>query len=114
VFEGPDLDELKQSMRSVDPEFSEESDHMRDIQVVLDENYINYYLYDLFHKNKNFSIAETLYSWMPEEFLGGGTAIRAMLNTSLWTFLFPELKKYRSGSKIDFRCGFNKDYLIGG
>jgi hypothetical protein len=55
-----------------------------------------------------------LYSWMPEEFLGGGTAIRALLNTSVWSFLFPELKKYRSGSKLDFRCGFNKDYLIEG
>ena len=71
-------------MRSVDVGFSEDSEHMRDIQVVLDDNYINYFLYDLFHKNRIFSVAETLYSWMPEEYIQGGTVIRALLNTSVW------------------------------
>jgi hypothetical protein len=101
-------------MRSIDIDFSDEGEHMRDIQVVLDENYINYFLYDLFHKNKNFSLAETLFSWMPEEFMGGGAVIKALLNTSVWSFMFPELKQYGGRSKLDFRCGFNKDYLIEG
>jgi hypothetical protein len=31
TFEGPDLAALKEQMRSVDPVFSDEGDHMRDI-----------------------------------------------------------------------------------
>jgi len=114
VFEGPDLTELKDRMRAIEPKFSDDGEHMRDVQVVVDENYINYYLYDLFHNDRTFSVAEMLFSWMPEGFMGGGTAIRAILSTSIWSFLFPELKEYKKGSKLDFKCGFNKDYLING
>jgi len=101
-------------MRAIDVAFSDDGEHMRDVQVVIDENYINYYLYDLFHRDNTFSIAETLFSWMPEGFFAGGTIIRALLSTSIWSFLFPELKEYKKNSKLDFKCGFNKDYLIGG
>lgn len=114
LFEGPDLDQVKSQMRSVDPVFSDEGEHMRDIQVVLDENLINYYLYDLFHNDRTFSVSETLFSWMPEDFIGGGSAIHALLSTSIWSFIFPELKEYKKGSKLDFKCGFSKDYLVGG
>jgi len=28
--------------------------------------------------------------------------------------LFPELNEYPKGSRLDFECGFNKDFLLTG
>jgi hypothetical protein len=44
-FEGADLNELSQKMRRIKPRFSDESHYMRDVQVVIDENYLNYQLF---------------------------------------------------------------------
>lgn len=101
-------------MREVNPIYSDDGDHMRDVQVVVDENYLNYGLYNLYHRDKVFSVQEKLFDWLPENFLGGGTAIRALLSTHLWSFFFPELNEFKKGSRLDFQCGFNKDYLITG
>lgn len=114
TFEGPDLKLIKQQMREVNPVYSDEADHMRDVQVVLDENYLNYMLYNLYHKDKVFSVASKLFDWLPEGFMGGVALIRGLQSTQLWSFLFPELNQYPKGSKLDFECGFNKDFLLTG
>jgi len=114
TFEGPDLKDVKKQMREINPAYSDDGEHMRDVQVVIDENYINYMLYNLYHKDKVFSVAEKLFDWLPEDFLGGGTAIRALMSTQLWSFFFPELSEFKTGSRLDFQCGFNKDFLITG
>ena len=44
-FEGADINELSKKMRRPVPKFSDESDYMRDVQVVIDENYLNYQLF---------------------------------------------------------------------
>lgn len=114
TFEGPNLKEVKKQMREVNPTYSDEGEHMRDVQVVVDENYLNYMLYNLYHRDRVFSVAEKLFEWLPENALGGGTAIRALMSTQLWSFFFPELAEFKKGSRLDFKCGFNKDYLITG
>jgi len=114
TFEGPDLKEVKKQMREVNPAYSDDGEHMRDVQVVIDENYLNYLLYNLYHKDRVFSVAEKLFDWLPENAIGGGTAIRALLSTQIWSFFFPELNEFKKGSRLDFQCGFNKDFLITG
>ena len=113
VFEGSDLKNVSKKMRKVDPKFSDESKLMRDVQITLDENYINYLLFSLFHNESTFSLSEILLSFIPENLAtGAGTAVKAIMNTQTWSFLFPELlNDYKKGSRVDFRCGFNKEYL---
>jgi hypothetical protein len=49
---------------------------------------------------------------MPDEWLGGGAVIRALMSTQVWKVLFPELEsEYDANQRVDLRCGWNKDYL---
>lgn len=68
----------------------------------------------MYYRDRVFSISEKLFDWVPESYLGAGTAIRALFSAQLWSFVFPDLKKFKTGSHIDFKCGFNKDFLITG
>ena len=66
----------------------------------------------MFYKQKSYSLTEALISIMPENFIGGTASVKAVMNTQVWSFLFPQLKKdFPGGRSLDFRCGFNKDYL---
>lgn len=99
-------------MRNIRPKFSEEKEYIRDVQVVLDENYINYFLFQLFYKDKVYSLTDTIFEYLPEEYLAGGVAVRGIMSSQVWAFLFPELtEEYEGNQRIDFRCGWNKDYL---
>lgn len=53
---------------------------MRDVQVIIDENYINYMLFSMFETDKVFSITEMLFQYWPEQWMGGPTAIRALMS----------------------------------
>lgn len=94
IFEGPGLDQASRArqMRAVDPEYSNEANFMRDVQVLVDENYLNYLLFNLFYNGKLYSISEQLFKLMPDGFVGGGLALRAVFNAHLWGAVFPELK----------------------
>lgn len=55
-FEGADLKETSRSMRNINPKFSNDPEHQRDVQVVIDENQINYHLFSMFYADKPFSL----------------------------------------------------------
>ena len=110
-FEGADLNELSQKMRRPKPKFSDESHYMRDVQVVIDENYINYMLFQLFYQKKTYSLTEFIIEYMPEDFLGGGAVVRALMSTKVWQVLFPDLGKDYGEARMDLRCGWSKDFL---
>eukprot|EP00356_Strombidium_inclinatum_P013346 CAMPEP_0170482128 /NCGR_PEP_ID=MMETSP0208-20121228/2281_1 /TAXON_ID=197538 /ORGANISM="Strombidium inclinatum, Strain S3" /LENGTH=692 /DNA_ID=CAMNT_0010754929 /DNA_START=16 /DNA_END=2091 /DNA_ORIENTATION=- len=113
-FTGLDLNELQKGMRTIHPKFSDELQHSRDVQVAIDENYLNSALFNLFYNQKSYSASEMLIDLIPENFLGGLGAmpiVNTVMTTQVWQFLFPGLKRYSSPERIDFRCGFNKDYL---
>merc|ERR1719183_2629247 len=57
-FEGKDLNTLSRKMRHTRPEFSTDQEFMRDVQVVIDENYVNYHLFTAFYADKPFSLTE--------------------------------------------------------
>jgi hypothetical protein len=84
------------------------------MQVVIDENYLNYLLYNLYHKDKYFSVSEKILNVIPESFGAAGTVIRMIFSTQVWSWLFEDLSEYNAGSRLDFRCAFNKDFLVTG
>ena len=111
-FDGADMSDLAKSVRNTKPKFSDDAGFLRDVQVAVDENYLNHMLFQMFYKEQSYSATEALISILPENFIGGSAGVKAVMNTQVWQFLFPSLKKdYPSGRGLDFRCGFSKDYL---
>ena len=90
---GPDLTEVKQKTRHTKTKFSDSNEAMRDLQVVIDENYVNYQLFNLFYQENVYSLTELLLEYIPDNFPATGPLIKGILNTKVWSYLFPELTK---------------------
>jgi len=106
-FEGADLRDTAKSMRSVKPKFSDAPEHQRDVQVVIDENQINYYLFSMFHADKPFSLTEKLLEMMPEWMEPTAFMTHAVMNAKTFSPFFPELKRHGS-KRIDLKCNLDK------
>ena len=66
----------------------------------------------MFYKDKTYSLTDFLVDIMPEDFPATIPAIRAIMNTSIFKFVFPDLtSKYGENKPIDFQCAFSKDFL---
>lgn len=114
-FEGIDLDTLKHDHRDIAPIFSEEAHYMRDVQQVIDENYVNYLLFSLFYKSGAFSLSEYLFNQLPENNPTVALLLKLAMNTNLFQFFFPTLAtEFGQNRRLDMKCGFNKDYLTVG
>lgn len=108
-FEGKDLEPIKGKMRKVDTAYSNEPAFMKDIQMLVDENYLNYLLFNMFETEKEFSLTEQLFAMWPEDWMGGPTVIRGLMSVSIWQVLFRDLiREYGPGQKVDFRCKLGK------
>lgn len=111
-FDGLDLKHIQDKMRVINPEFSNEQSFLRDVQMVVDENFLNSILFSAFYKKKFYSITDLLLDLMPEGFAASAPIARAIMNTSVFKFIFPELvREFGENKQIDFRCAFNKDFL---
>lgn len=60
-FGGQDISKMKQKMRHLNPKFTNEPDFVRDLQVIVDENYINYHLFMMFNTERIYSMNELLF-----------------------------------------------------
>lgn len=111
-FEGTNLDPIKAQMRKIKTEFSNEPAFMKDVQIVVDENYLNYFFFNWFESEEIFSLTETLFDYWPEDWMGGPTVIRGLMSVQVWQSLFRNLKgAYDPLQQVDFRCGFGKKYI---
>jgi hypothetical protein len=79
-FEGPDLQETAKSMRRIRAEYSQEPEHQRDVQIVIDENQLNYYFFSLFYADKPFSMTEKLLEMIPEWMEPAAFLVKAVMN----------------------------------
>lgn len=95
-FEGPNLNSMKSNMRKINPTFKDETKFMRDTQIVVDENYMNWLFFTMFDSKEKFSLTETLFKYWPEQIPGGPQAIRLFMSSGVWGFFFPGLKKHTS------------------
>jgi hypothetical protein len=67
-------------MRKVKTEFSNEPAFMKDVQIAVDENYLNYMLFNFFESEEMFSLTETMFKYWPEDWMGGPTVIRGLMS----------------------------------
>ena len=51
---------------------------------------------------------------VPQYLSGAGAAVRAMMNTQVFSIMMPELTKQYGNTFTDLRCGLNKKYLESG
>jgi hypothetical protein len=81
----------------------------------MDENYINYLFFNLFYREKQFSLTEVLFQFMPEDMVLGSSMVRLLMNTNVFQVIFPEIvDEFALNRGVDLKCGFSKDYLAGG
>ena len=99
--------------RRIRAKFIDEMNFLRDVQQVVGENYLNYYLLTMFYREKPYSLTETLFQIMPDDIVGGQSLISSLLNTKVLGFFFDELKDLPY-QRLDLRCSFSKDYLTKG
>jgi len=59
--------------------------------MIVDENYINYMLFNLFETESTYSITEWLFQMWPDQWLGGPQAIRALMSAQIWSLFFPSV-----------------------
>lgn len=97
--------------------FSDEDDFMRDVQIVIDENYVNDYFLNLFHSSEVISLTETLSGYLPRKGITGSAAkiaLQLFMSTTVWKKWFPTLgEEYKIHRQIDLRCGFSKSFIQG-
>lgn len=112
-IEGPDLTEVSKALRPIKTDFSDDSKMMKDVQVVLDENYVNYQFFNLFYQEKQYSATDLLLQYIPEDYLSyAQTLIKLVFNTGLWSLGYKDLgDKYGLTNRIDLRCSFSKEFL---
>lgn len=111
-FQGKDLSSARGNFRDVRmPGFSDESRFQKDVQIVFDENYVNYWLFSLLYQEKNFSLVETVEKIAKGNQLAN-MALRILMNTNVIGVFMPEIKsEHGSGRPVDFQCGMNKKFL---
>lgn len=108
-FSGNDLSGVKSSFRDIRPAgFNEADRFQKDVQIVVDENYINYFLFTLIYEEKPFSAIEAI-----EKLAKGNQmvlmAMRIILNTNVIGVFMPEIKEeHGNGKVVDLKCGMNK------
>ena len=57
MFEGNDIKNMKDALRTeFKTDFSSKVQHNRDVQIVFDENYLNYLFFSLFYKENPISM----------------------------------------------------------
>ena len=111
-FQGRDISGVKSAFRDIRvPGFNEEARFQKDVQIVVDENYMNYFLFSMLYSEKNFSLVEFI-----EKIAKGNQianmAMRILLNTNVLGVFMPEIKsEFGNQRPVDLRCGMNKKFL---
>lgn len=87
-----DVNEFSDKLREIDidsVQFSNDVEFMKDVQLIIDENYINEIFLQLFHSQQKFSLRQILLSLLDSEssllVSAGKMAINAFLTTGLWS-----------------------------
>ena len=111
-FQGRDISGVKSAFRDIRvPGFNEEARFQKDVQIVVDENYMNYFLFSMLYSEKNFSLVEFIEKIAKGNQLAN-MAMRILLNTNVLGVFMPEIKsEFGNQRPVDLRCGMNKKFL---
>ena len=98
LFDGIDMADFADKLREVNMdeiEFSNEPEFMKDVQLIIDENYLNEVFLQLFHSQKRFSLKEILISLLDTQsvFLlnAGKMAINSLMTSAVWSKWLPTI-----------------------
>ena len=106
--------DFEERLVSVQPEFSNENEFRKDVQITFDENLINNYLLALFNSSSVLSVADTVIGWLPDSIKKYAKPMSSLLSTLSLAKVFPDLiADHGMGKAIDVRCGFSKSFLTG-
>ncbi|CDW76437.1 UNKNOWN [Stylonychia lemnae] len=109
---GVDYSEFEKQLVSVKPTFSNENAFKKDIQVTVDENLVNHLLMGLFYSKKTFSLVELFLKYTPGNLNHIAKMATNFFTTTVLSVALPELaKEVGQNKKVDFRCGFSKQFL---
>lgn len=96
------------------PTFSNENEFKKDFQMTLDENLINHLLMGLFYSKHTYSFTEFLLEMTPGSIKQISQMATNFFTSSIFAPLFPNMQRdIGLGKRIDFRCGFNKQFMNG-
>jgi len=111
---GGDHGQFKETLRRVDPTFSQSDDFRKDVQIVFDENFINHIFLGLFYTNKEYSLREFILEMVPTKFKSYLMMAQSLIQTSTLSYFIPDiLKEFEPGKQVDIRCGFSKNFMQG-
>ena len=69
----------------------------------------------MFYRETPISLTEYLLDIMPNDVFVASSAVKLLMNTNVFNYLFPELEdEIGLNVPIDLKCGFNKEYLSSG
>lgn len=115
-FAGTDLDRFAKPLRK--PEAKFDDDFKYDLQLLVDENFLNEWFLELYEDpSQDFSLTETLKSWLPKGGLKGKASslgMKALMSVNIWKNWFPTLTdSYGSTRTVDMKCGSSKQSISG-
>jgi hypothetical protein len=106
--------DFEEKLVTVNPEFSNENEFFKDVQLTFDENVINNHLQALFNNNKVISMKSTIIGWLPDQIKIYAKALSSFLTTTWFAKVFPDIvTEHGAGKQVDIRCGFSKKFLNG-
>lgn len=82
--------------------------------MTLDENLINHLLMGLFYTKHTYSFTEFLLEMTPGSIKQLSQMASSFFTSTIFAPLFPKMQsEIGLGKRIDFRCGFNKQFMNG-
>ena len=104
--------DFEESLEIIKPEFNNDNEFKKDVQLTFDENIINNQMIGLFNANKVISLQETIISWLPDKFQTYATLISNFFTTTWFARALPEItKEHGMNKRLDIKCGFSKQFL---
>lgn len=82
--------------------------------MTVDENLINHFLMGLFYSKRTYSLLEEFLKNTPGELSKIASTAANLFTTTLLRPMIPNLaREVGDGKKVDFKCGFSKQFLTG-
>jgi hypothetical protein len=104
--------EFEENLEIIKPDFNNDNEFKKDVQLTFDENLINNQLIALFNGNNIFSMQETIISWLPDNVQNYAQLLSTFFTTTWFAKILPDItKEYGYNKRVDVKCGFSKEFL---
>jgi hypothetical protein len=112
------MSDFQDELRSIElGAFSEADEFKKDMQLIIDENYLNEFFLSLFHSQATYSLRDTLYAMLDDHtslvHSAGKLALATFMSTGMWQKWLPTIREDFGARTLpmDIRCGFSKEFM---